>query len=225
MPAERFFTPSPLQNTVELIGQEHQHLTKVMRIKQGETVELVNGKNVLAKAEVVLIEKNKTLLKILSYEKKEISSHTLTLIVPLMRSFKLELVIEKGVELGVSQFLLYQADFSEKKEISEHQKERLFTIAVSAMKQCARLDLPSIEEIEFQKIFGIEKELLFADPKANLTKKRLHGNLAIITGPEKGFSEKERKLLEKNGKGISFHPNVLRAETAPIVAAALYIND
>ena len=57
MPADRFFTPAPLQtSTISLEGEEFHHLVKVMRIRPGETVELINGRGELAKSQLLPLD-------------------------------------------------------------------------------------------------------------------------------------------------------------------------
>lgn len=224
MPVERFYAPFDLKGTVQLQGAEHHHLVNVLRIRTKEEVELVNGRGELAKAQVETISRHDTTLKILSCIHKTLPPPRLKLALPLMRLSKLELVIEKCTELGSDSFLLYRADFSEKSDLSEHQFERLEYIAISAMKQCGRLDLPPIELTTFEKILALDETLLFGDTRLENITHFPQGKFIFITGSERGFSEKELLALERRGRGIKLNKNILRAETAPIAAAAICTN-
>jgi 16S rRNA (uracil1498-N3)-methyltransferase len=139
-----------------------------------------------------------------------------------MRPSKLELVIEKCTELGADRFFLYGAQFSEKGDLSEHQLERLQHIAISAMKQCGRLDLPPIHLLKFEALFKENEPLYFGDTREAPSAEKCKGPLLFITGPERGFSKRELELLDLKGKGVRLHKNILRAETAPIVASVIY---
>lgn len=222
MPAERFYIDGDLRDPVVLKGVEHHHLAHVMRTRVGEEIEVVNGRGVLAKGRVQTILRNETTVEILSSIATPLPAPRLKLAIPFMRGAKLELVIEKCTELGADSFYLYPAHFSEKKELTDHQSERLQYIAISAMKQCGRLDLPKIQQIPFEEILNLKGTLLFGDTKKANEPEQIQGEIIFITGPEKGFSEKEAQTLQIKGKGVQLNKNILRAETAPIAASVIY---
>jgi len=224
MPADRFYTDSELVSNLNLTGTEFHHLAHVMKIREGEEIELVNGKGSLAKAKVISISKHAASLHILSLETSPIGTPYILLAIPLMRPAKLEYIIEKGTELGADGFYLYPAQHSEKNTLSPNQLERLEHIAISAMKQCGRLDLPPIKVLKkLDDVFEMDATFLFGDTKTNQNKEIPEKRpLIFITGPERGFSEKEDQLLEKKGIGVTLHKNILRAETAPIAALCIY---
>lgn len=224
MPHNRFYSPTELflHEKITLTEREHQH-AKVLRIHPQEEVEIVNGKGALAKGNVLEILKDKTQIEIFSSEKKERLSPSISLILPMMRLSKLEWIFEKGTEIGADRFILYTADFSEVKELSSSKEERLHFLMVSAMKQSGRLYLPSLEIVpSLEKLKMKEGAFFYGDPRAKnsllLSKEE---RLNFITGPEKGFSEKELSFLKEKGEGTLLSPHVLRAETAPLVAVSL----
>ncbi len=220
MPAERFYIDAPLTGHLTLDGPELHHLAHVMRIRTGEEIELVNGRGSLAIAKVVAIAKHEATLQVLSASQSPVPEPRILLAIPLMRPSKLEFVIEKCTELGADAFYLYPAAHSEKEDLSPHQLERLHHIAIAAMKQCGRLDLPPIHNTEWDQLFQIPAPLFFGDTRPNAQRLSAERGL-IITGPERGFSEKELMQLEQKGTGVTLHRNILRAETAPMVAAIL----
>lgn len=221
MPAERFYIDAPLTGEISLEGNEFHHLVNVMRIRVGEEIELVNGKGALATAQITQISKHKATIEILTtHQHPVLIRHTLA--VPLMRPAKLELVIEKCTELGASAFHLYPAQYSEKDELSSNQLERLHHIAISAMKQCGRLDLPPIQILShFEDLFKTPSLYLFGDTRKSAPKITSQEKATFISGPERGFSEKEHKILDQKAQGVKLHQNILRAETAPIAAICL----
>lgn len=223
MPAERFYIDANLNGTLSLEGPEHHHLAHVMKVRVGEIVEVVNGRGSLGQAKVLSISKRDADLEILSALQTPLSPPRLTLALPLMRPSKLELVIEKGTELGTDAFWIYPAHYSEKDELSLHQQERLNFIAISAMKQCGRLDLPPIQFLSrFEEIFITSATYLFGDTRPGKPLKQAKGQLFFITGPERGFSERELEVLDQKAIGVRLHKNILRAETAPIAASIIY---
>ncbi|MBI3508317.1 MAG: 16S rRNA (uracil(1498)-N(3))-methyltransferase [Chlamydiia bacterium] len=225
MPVDRFYLNASLQGTVTITDTEHHHI-HVLRLAIDETVELINGQGDLAQARIVEQTKSKTVLHILTTEHQPPPYPKLGVAIPLMRPSKLEWVLEKGTELGADVFYLYTAEHSEKESLSEHQRERLCAIAVAAMKQSGRLYLPHIEILpNLEAVFRCEAALYFGDvhpqsPWLQLQAEKSPFHL-FITGPEKGFSEKEHALLTERAKGRRLSHNILRAETAPIAALAL----
>jgi 16S rRNA (uracil1498-N3)-methyltransferase len=225
MPVNRFYLDADLKkgDLLLLEGSEHHHLSHVIQLKPSEKIELINGKGFLSVAEIIEVEKKKTHLKILSLEKKERSSPQLILSIPFMRPSKLEWVIEKGCELGADLFLLFKATYSEKAILSEHLLERLHNLLIAACKQSGRLYLPSIEILDgLEDVFKHKATFLFGDtknaPSPKIPKDEV---LGFITGPERGFSEEELKLLSNKALGVRLNQNILRAETAPIAAMSI----
>ena len=219
MPAERFYIDAELIGTLELEGAELHHLAHVMRIQVKEIVELVNGRGALATAQVTALSRQRATLTVLRAVQTPPPLSSLTLAIPFMRLSKLEWVIEKGTELGAGGFWLYPAAHSEKGGLSPHQLERLSHLAIAAMKQCGRLDLPLLKIIlAFEELFKAPSPHLFGDTREGAKPLSFHETGTLITGPEKGFSERELEILEKRGEAVSLHKNILRAETAPIVA-------
>jgi 16S rRNA (uracil1498-N3)-methyltransferase len=222
MPAERFYLDADLQGSLTLMGTELHHLAHVCRIRPGEEIELVNGRGTLAKAVVLTIDKQKATLEILSSSQIELPPRSKILAIPLMRPSKLELIIEKCTELGADAFWIYPAEHSEKGGLSAHQLERLRYLAISALKQCGRLDLPDIQILSsFNEIFQPTYTYLFGDTRPSAATLICQEKTVVITGPEKGFSKKELYILDQKGHGVRLHKNILRAETAPIAAIIL----
>lgn len=222
MPAERFYMDAPLTGTLSLEGPEFHHLAHVMRNRVGDSIELVNGKGGLAAAKVTAIGKHSATLAILSATSTPVPAPRIVLGIPLMRPSKLELVVEKCTELGADAFWFFAADHSEKEELSSNQIERLSHIAISAMKQCGRLDLPHIQiSPRLQDLLHSDAVYFFGDTRPQAKKITAQEKVVFITGPEKGFSEKELQLLDQKGTGVKLHRNILRAETAPIAAVCL----
>ncbi len=225
MVQKRFYTEDNLQTDsfTELKDEEHHHLKNVMRVSLGEEIELINGKGYLAIATVESLEKKQTRLKIVkaTFEKKQ---KELSIALALTKMQKLDFAIEKCTELGIDNFYLFDSMNSEKKGLSNQQEKRLKTLTISAIKQCGRLYLPKVEYHEnFTDILNIEKKHYVCDfsksskPIKSITELK---DALVIIGPEKGFSEKERLAYKKNGTEIiELHKNILRAETAAVVAA------
>ena len=223
MPFDRFYVNCPLQDDVSIQEEEFHHLIHVMRIEENDTVELVNGQGMIAEAKVISIKKKEAILRIEKSQFFKESAQRLTLAIPILRLAKLEWIVEKCTELGVYKFIFFPADFSEKEELSEHQKKRLEHISISALKQCGRLYLPKMEYLKsLNNLFLVDQPIFFGDFVEEKIELPKQDAITFVSGPERGFSQKELKLLKEKGKAIRLNSNILRAETAPMVACSLY---
>jgi len=226
MPADRFFIAAPLKNRLSLEGEEFHHLAKVMRIRLGETIEIVNGQGEFAEAEVTSLNKKSCELKIVTHKKTPPPEQTIILALALTRPTSLEWTLEKATELGATEFWLFPGDRSEKKELSPSQLHRLDTIVISALKQCGRLYLPKITlKPALEKWPPPSGSLFFGDLSTHAPLKGpFEKFVTFFIGPEKGFSPAETTLLKDTFKAhpLFLHENILRAETAAITALSQF---
>lgn len=227
MPENRFFCDSLpiLHEKTKLTEKEHHHLSHVMRLKVGQEIELINGKGVLAKAKIEVITRNNTILLIENIEQKPVPKIDQILAQGIPRMNRLEWIIEKGTELGVTEFLLMPTERSEK-PLSLNKLERLKSISISAIKQSGRLYLPKISITPpLLNWSPPQMPLFFGDLSENappLKDQKINSNFLWITGPESGLSQKEEDYLRTHGAvGVNLHQNILRTDTASIVALSL----
>lgn len=229
MPADRFFIASHLQNDQEVIlkDTEFHHLMNVMRLHEGEHIELVNGQGACAQALIKRMEKKQAQLKIVAVTNQTRPHRELILAQALPRINRLDFIIEKGTELGATQFWLFPGYHSERKALTEHQLERLQNLAIAAMKQCGRLFLPKFEiKAGLDQWKEIDIPAYFGDVRPSAEDFRhviSHSKSSLFfIGPETGFSEKEIDCLSQLGaKGVKLHQNILRTDTAALVALTL----
>lgn len=229
MPADRFFIPSALQvgESAILEDTEFHHLVRVMRSEEGDQVELVNGQGTLALASITQVGKKQAHLIIKKVTQEPKPEKELILAQALPRINRLDFIIEKGTELGATQFWLFPGHCSERKSLTEHQVERLQSLVIAAMKQCGRLYLPSIEikspldqweKSSIASYYGDIRET--AKPFSGVLKPS--ESALFFIGPEAGFSDKEIDYLSKLGSmGVKLHPNILRTDTAALVALTI----
>lgn len=230
MPHHRFYTPADLSlnDEVCLEGDEGNHL-KVMRVAKGDSVELINGKGILAHAKVIDISKNKCHLRVAENYSESPPSTSITLLQALPKMNRLDTILEKVTELGVTEIALFPGDRSEKNDLSAQQYQRVLSILIAATKQSGRLFLPKIQVLPpIEKWPTFEGSLLFGDIRPGAARlldvlEKTHSqNVYFCVGPEAGLSDREENLLETKGfKGVSLHRNVLRTDTAPIAALAI----
>lgn len=234
MPHSRFFTHADLKedHIIAIEDEEFHHLVKVMRVREGEEVELVNGRGFLANGLVNTIERHKALCLVKEVTFEPPSASGFIIAQALLKPASIELIVEKNTELGVKEIWLFPAEYSEKDSLSDNQLQRLHRHIISAVKQCGRLYLPtlrlfsSLDDVlsecsDLQKFFG-DVDINATDLISLHIKTPIKNPICFI-GPEKGFHKKEVDLLVKNSfLGVSLNKNILRAETASITASALF---
>jgi len=232
MPAERFYHPQPFLegSSITLEEQEFHHLIHVMRARQGDDIELVNGQGQLAKACIDAIEKKRASLTLSQVETFPPSTTQLILAQAVPRLNRLEFILEKSTELGATEIWLFPGAHSERNNFSENQLERLNTILIAAMKQCGRFYLPKLVLMPpIKKWSQVPSSAFYGDTSPLAPSLAASWNLSgnkqsafICIGPESGFNAEEESALKNLGVlGVKLHPNILRTDTAAITALAI----
>lgn len=232
MPKERYFYPQDFQEGSQLFieDQEFHHLIHVMRNHIDDVIELVNGQGQLASGKISKIEKKRVSLEVLTVYQAPSLDLPLILAQAIPRFNRLELIVEKGTELGMTELWLFPAMHSDKKAFSINQTERLNTILISAMKQCGRLFLPELifmpslkewQKFSLPTFFGDTRPSAPTFASAWQQKNPQNGSIFCV-GPESGFTSDEVDVLQQLGaEGVKLHRNILRTETAGITALSL----
>ncbi|RKY89021.1 hypothetical protein DRQ09_02065 [candidate division KSB1 bacterium] len=232
---EIFYTkPENVTDTTFIIeGQEFHHAFRVLRKKIGDNITAVDGAG---------NRYTGTIIKKISEEKAECKINktvinsgepitAVTVFIGLIKGKRFEIFIEKSVEIGIRKIvpLITERSF---KDISSQKLERWKNIAISAVKQCRRSILPEIcSPLELNSIFRknekFDLKLVAHSNKGskNLSillknkKVRPIRKIAILIGPEGGFTENEVHQAETNGFiKVKLGERRLRTETAGIVA-------
>jgi len=156
------------------------------------------------------------------------AARSLTLAIALLKGDKLADVVRMGTELGVVAFLPYVARRCDVRELSAAKRSRLERVAGEAARQCGRARVPEIAAAVPASALAWAGSALIADPRAHLAWRDLpdiDGEvLTVITGPEGGLTEAEVEgFVARGARGVRMGPRVLRAETAPIAAAAAWL--
>lgn len=219
------------ENIMEIKGKEVKHI-QVLRYDVSDII-IVNE----YVCKIVKMHSNYIELQIISNAKKQGEPLiNLSLFVALLKGDKMDLVIQKAVELGVKNIVPFISKntivrLDEKSKVKKKSKYQI--IANEACKQCGRTDLVRVEDIitsnnelldrlsEYDvNIFAYENE----NKKSSLhetmeyVNKRKYRNISTIIGPEGGFLIDEAKDIKslENTKCISLGTRILRAETAAI---------
>ena len=231
------------EENIYINGTDFNHISNVLRLKVGEQITIGNmdtGENYLC--EILKFDKEKVTTKIIEKlkEQKEIKLE-IHILQGIPKSDKMELIIQKSVELGVGKIIPIQMDRSIVKlnEKDEKKKnERWNKIAESAAKQCERDIIPEVsmsiktDNIETIKndydiiIVAYEKEKnnTIKDVLKEIKKKNKPAKIAIIIGPEGGISDREIQLLENmDAKIVTIGKRILRTETVALAISSMIV--
>ncbi|MGB0581327.1 MAG: RsmE family RNA methyltransferase [Limisphaerales bacterium] len=208
--------------TLSLPAGEAHHARTVLRAREGDRFEILNGQGRRLIGAVLTVSRQGVVLEIESESAEARPAFDLVLCQAVVKGKAMDWIVEKGTELGVSQILPVQCERS----VSVGAKhERWCDLAISAMKQCGRAWLPEISTVvsltEGLQIAGKCDQLIVASlfgERVGLWE-CLDGakSVALWIGPEGDFTEREIEALREAGVNpVSLGPNVLRAETAAL---------
>lgn len=211
-----------------LLGDEAQHLIKVLRVKVGAQIQAFDGQGKQADGEISNLTKTDLRLKLAApYKNTTESTLNVTLAVALLKGDKLSDVVRQATELGVNRIILFKSQYADVPALSKSKLERLRKVAREAVKQSTRARMPTLESGLSIHDLLLSNLTLIAHPYAqeSLADLQPEKEVMIVTGPEGGLSEDEVKMLQAKGAhAIRFGSRILRAETAPIaLLGAIYL--
>lgn len=207
----------------ELAGEEHHHVSRVLRMRVGDATFVTNGRGVIAECVVDSATGGRTLLTVRRVLDTDAAVPELTLATAVLKKDAFEQIVRQCTELGVTRFIPYHAEKCHLSGYSRRFAERLGRIAVEAMKQSFRAWLPAIEEVRtFTDLAGAVNRydvVVVGDPDAPPLAGAPGARVLVVVGPEAGLSTAETGRLRDAGCTFaSAGPGRLRSETA---AAAL----
>ncbi|NEX61997.1 16S rRNA (uracil(1498)-N(3))-methyltransferase [Noviherbaspirillum galbum] len=230
----RFYHPGPLSigSQVQLNSRVAHHL-HVVRLAQGEVITLFNGEGGEYCATLVDADRRHAAVEIKTFHPREAElPYAITLAQALPEGTKMDWIIEKAVELGVTAVQPLAAQRSVVRLSPERAAKRLEHwqgIIAAAAEQCGRNRLAQIAEpLDFQAWIGqhdLHRRILLT-PRAEQSlcdwaRHQPAQAVAIMIGPEGGFSEREEQLaIEHGALALSLGTRVLRTETAGMTAVA-----
>lgn len=219
-----FYCPNILE-TKELTPEEAAHCTRVLRLKEGDLINISDGKGTFYEAEITLATNKKCLVNIINTTTLERAPFYIHIAMgPTKNMERNELVAEKGTEIGLDELSFLKCRFSERKVIKD---DRIEKILVSAMKQSKHAYLPKLNPLanfeEFVKRpFDGQKFIAHCyenDKKTLKNSYQVGNNALILIGPEGDFSPQEVNLALENGFiPVTLGDSRLRTETAAIYA-------
>lgn len=230
----RVFVPFPIDKSTEitLTGESSRYLNSVLRARRGDSLVLFDPSGEHFEGDVSSVSRTKVEVRIISsLGKIKEPGDGVILALGLLKGAKMDLVIQKAVELGVSGIVPLKTRRTVVKETRK--LERWQKIALEAARQSGRPTPPPVEEpvsLEdyIEGATGSLSGVVFYEGEglAPITDGDLPGdsglNHIVAVGPEGGFAPEEVELMVKAGlKPRTLGGNILRAETAAIAAVTL----
>lgn len=228
---QRYFATEMKDNKPILSDDDHHHIKKVMRMNNHDLIEVVYDNklylceiNDISRVDINIVEEK---------EEKHDKYPFISLIIPTLKEQKLDLIFQKGTEIGVNEFIVVPYERSMVKYDSKKEStklERWKKILKEASEQSHRLNIPNIKLCNnfnfIDELDGL-KLICSTNEKDNYIKDVLKNNssydkIFLAIGPEGGISPKEEELLEKKGfLKITLGSQIMRVETVPIFLASI----
>ncbi len=223
-----FYAPDPTSNGF-LNEEESFHACRVLRIRKGDKIRILDGRGGLYEATIDCIDAKKTSYTNLETitQQPEPNYQIHLYVAPTKQMERMEWMVEKCCEFGVHEITFFNSKNSERKEMK---LQRLEKIAIAALKQSKNLYLPRIQgispltEITQKLSTSPDHQILFAhicEPPVGTLSHVISGakHYHVFIGPEGDFTEQETKELKaKLFTPFSLGKAILRTETAGMAA-------
>ncbi len=221
---QRYFSNEKENNKLKISSNDIHHIKNVMRMQNGDLIEVVYNQKLYI-CEVILGSEFVNI-------KKEIDNNNfdidVTLIIPLLKEQKMDLIMQKATELGVTRIIPINTERSIiKLDANKFKKkqERWQTICKEASEQSKRLTIPIVEDIAtnstLKTLEGVKLVCSTAEKEKNL-KFFLQtfdkcAKLVLVIGPEGGFTKQEEDNFVSCGfERVSLGNRIMRVETVPL---------
>lgn len=232
--APRLFVDAPFRAGARIALDRGQanYLLNVLRLKAGESVLIFNGRDGEWRAEVAVEGRKAADLVCVAQTREQASAPDIIYAFAPLKHARLDYMVQKAVEMGAG---ILQPVLTRRTQASRVNLERMRSNAIEAAEQCGILSIPEVREEENLERFlkGLEEDRLvvFCDENAPVSNPvealaKLGNNqagLAVIVGPEGGFTDQERALVAARERYVcvSLGPRILRADTAAVAALAI----
>lgn len=231
----RFLLSDRLADKMIVAGGEAHHMLRVLRLAAGDQVVVVDPVGQAAVARITQASDTEVFLSMETMlEEEREAPITIRLAQGLPKSDKMDFIVQKAVELGISEIIPMEADTSVVRYDAakqQNRRERWQKIAAEAAKQCQRTIVPNVAAVQdLAKLLaatgGETQIIVLYEGQVPLGLKQVlrekPGNdYLLIIGPEGGLSSREVQLAQERGAAIvTMGPRILRTETAALAAIA-----
>lgn len=239
----RFYVENPIAETgvtVTLSAEESAHAARVLRLRPGEEVRLLDDEN-LWEAVLESVDPKETTARVTALCPSPEAPAQAVLFQGLPKADKLELIAQKGTELGMWELWPVEMERSvakaDKADKADKKRERLSRIALEAAKQSGRAHVPEVAStIPFAKVLSkldefdlvlVAWEEEHSLPMSQAVAKHVEAQgtpkrVMIVIGPEGGISQREWEQLKEHGAvSVTLGRRILRTETAGLCALSV----
>ncbi|HCE59245.1 MAG TPA: 16S rRNA (uracil(1498)-N(3))-methyltransferase [Wolbachia sp.] len=218
----RLYVKETLLQDISLVLnlQQSHYIQNVMRLKNHDDIFLFNGKDGEWLGEIIDVSCKSVKIKIKNCIEKQQYEENLYLYCAIVKSTALNNIIRQATEMGVTciQFILTKHTV-----IRDVNLERAKLQAIEAAEQCGRMDIPEVlSPINFCDLPDSQDKNFILCDKTGKMRQEPNKNIALITGPEGGFSDDELDFANKFCQKLSLGKRILRVDTA-VVAALSYL--
>lgn len=230
----RFFVaPEDLRGEEILLPPDVLHHLSVLRLKPGEEILLLDGLGLVCRCRILSLGRRGGTARVTERRREKESAFPITLLQGLPKGDKMDLVLQKGTELGIARFIPVAAGRSVPALPPDREASRLerwARIVREAARQCRRPCLPLLDPVlplasaladrpEELRLFLWEGE---SRPLGACLPLRAPRDAAVLVGPEGGFSAGEAEAARRAGfLPVSLGPRILRSETAGFAVASI----
>lgn len=219
-----------LYQKINLTEMQSHYLKNVLRMKENAHLLLFNGHDGEWRAEILEIKKKTVVLQIVEKEREQPAPCDLIYCFAPLKHARLDYMVQKAVEMGASVLQPVMTCFTQVTRLNE---ERMRANIIEACEQCGVLSLANVHAPlslpELLQNWEPGRHLIFCDEAADtqnpleILKKMSPAPLGVLIGPEGGFSDEERTMLQQFSfvHAIPLGPRILRADTAAVAALAL----
>jgi 16S rRNA (uracil1498-N3)-methyltransferase len=234
MARRRFFVDRVREGQAEITGENAHHLARVLRVEVGQSFEITDNEKVWL-ATIETVRKDLVRFNVIEDLEAGLSLPEVNLYLSLIKFERFEWAVEKATELNVTRIVPVDSDRSERGLFAGGQKrvERWRRIAREASEQSRRLRTPVVSDpvrlSDALKNCTAKRRIWLdeqpgATPLISAFEREPEDDIAVIIGPEGGWSPAERESFQTAGwVGASLGPSVLRAETAVCAALSVLI--
>jgi 16S rRNA (uracil1498-N3)-methyltransferase len=220
---ELYYAPPTLVNEKEIIlkDDEYHHCVNVLRNSVGDNLYVTDGQGTIYKSEIYRIKKKELVAKIIKKNEYENNAENIWFCIPSLKNpDRLKFAFEKCVELGITNFLLFNSKNTIPKKLKPEKFEKT---TLAAMKQSLRAYLPKITTSSFKEIVELPgTKILFHQNAEHSFNEKLNvvKPVYFLFGPEGGFDDNEIEEIDFENR-LSLASNRLRSETAILKCASL----
>lgn len=220
-----------LEGMLSIEGEYHHHLSRVLRMRSGQVLQLMDGKGHIARGSILAISSTHTSIAVDEIITVERERPRMELFQALPQGRKMDDVVQLSVELGAASVVPFSCRRSRPQDAATRKRlERWRRIALESSRVAGRPYLPEIREALTWAELLAETEsrdiMIVADEKGGKRPQDVlpaaeTGEIGLVIGPEGGFAGTERKdLIERGASPVSLGPTLLRTQTAGMVLMA-----